>query len=87
MLRDDVADRLMQVRRKVATGGGTRDAIPAINSSAIGPGPLGIADTSPRASAPAATASSASARLAMQQILMRGSSVGFIGRWSQRVGA
>ena len=36
-------------------------------ASAIGPGPLGIADTSPMADAPAAIASRASSRSAMQQ--------------------
>ena len=44
-------------------------AMSAISESAIGPGPLGIADTSPIADAPALIASRASSRLAIQQIL------------------
>lgn len=49
--------------------GGAAAAISAISASAITPGPLGIAETRPKASAPAAA--SASARFAMQQILTR----------------
>src|SRR5947209_7105399 len=64
----------LHVKRNVATPGGTRAAISAINSSAIGPGPLGIADTSPTADAPHSTAMRASSRLAMQQIFTRGRS-------------
>ena len=51
--------------------GGAAAAMSAIRSSSITPGPLGIAETSPMASAPAATAASASASLEMQQILTR----------------
>src|SRR5204863_9244633 len=61
----------LQVSRNDAIGGGIRAAISAMRSSAIGPGPLGIADTSPSAEAPCRTASSASEMLAMQQTLMR----------------
>src|SRR5688572_3944849 len=68
------------VRRNVAIGGGTRAAIVAINASSIGPGPLGIADTSPSASAPASIAIVASTGLAMQQTLMRGMAAAFIRR-------
>src|SRR5205085_6374322 len=64
----------LHVKRNVATPGGTRSAISAINSSAIGPGPLRIADTSPTADAPNSTAMRASSRLAMQQIFTRGRS-------------
>jgi hypothetical protein len=60
------------VSRNVATVGGTRAAISAINSSAITPGPLGICDTSPTADAPHSTAMRASSRFAMQQIFTRG---------------
>jgi hypothetical protein len=44
----------------------------AISESAIGPGPLGIAETSPIADAPADIARRASSRLAIQQIFMNG---------------
>src|SRR5215831_12087095 len=67
------------VRRNVATGGGTDAAIWAICSSLITPGPLGIAETSPRAEAPAAIARWASATEPMQQIFTRGARVGPIG--------
>jgi hypothetical protein len=60
------------VSRKVATPGGTVAAISAIVSSAITPGPLGMAETSPSAAAPWRMAICASAMLAMQQILTRG---------------
>ena len=43
-----------------------------ISASEITPGPLGIAETSPMADAPAATASESSSAFAMQQILTRG---------------
>src|ERR687892_204913 len=59
------------VRRKVATGGGTRAASAAISSSSIGPGPLGIVPTRPGAWAPCAIASRASPSDWMQQILIR----------------
>jgi hypothetical protein len=62
----------LQVRRNVATPGGTDAAISAIASSEITPGPLGIADTSPTAEAPYRMAMAASATLLMQQILTRG---------------
>ena len=57
-------------------GGGTFAAICAISSSEMTPGPLGMWDTSPSAEAPYFIASSASPKLAMQQILTRGWSVG-----------
>src|SRR6185312_343062 len=63
---------LRQVSRNVAIGGGAAAAISAIASSPIVPGPLGIAETSPSASAPQRIASCASATLLMQQILTRG---------------
>jgi hypothetical protein len=59
------------VNRNVATPGGTCGTISAISASSIGPGPLGIADTSPIADAPYRTASMASSTLAIQQILKR----------------
>src|SRR5687768_13244744 len=59
------------VRRKVATGGGTRRTISAMRSSSMTPGPLGMAPTKPSASAPAATAARASSREEMQQIFTR----------------
>src|SRR5262245_37713399 len=43
----------------------------AMRASGIGPGPLGIAETSPSASAPCSIASSASSTEAMQQIFRR----------------
>ena len=57
------------VSRKVATPGGTDSAIERMRRSGIGPGPLGIADTSPTALAPWAIASRASSTLCMQQTL------------------
>src|ERR1700741_2741853 len=60
------------VKRNVATPGGTVCAISRIRASGIGPGPLGIRDTSPIADAPQDTASAASASDAMQQILTLG---------------
>src|ERR1700681_2927631 len=60
-----------QVRRKVATPGGTVQAISRMRDSGIGPGPLGIRDTRPMADAPIRTASAASAAEAMQQTLTR----------------
>lgn len=60
------------VRRKVATGGGTEWAISAMSSSGMTPGPLGMCDTRPSADAPIWTASRASSTLEMQQILTRG---------------
>lgn len=53
-------------------GGGTAAAISAISPSAIGPGPLGIAETSPNALAPIDRANCASSRLAIQQIFTYG---------------
>src|ERR1039457_1698819 len=62
-----------EVSRNVATGGGTLAAISGMRrSSAMMPAPLGMAETSPIASAPCATAARASAADLMQQILMRG---------------
>jgi hypothetical protein len=66
------------VSRNELTPGGIVAAISAIRSSGIGPGPLGIADTSPTADAPASIAIQASSTLAMQQIFTRGFVVGFI---------
>jgi hypothetical protein len=66
------------VNRKELTPGGICAAISAISSSGIGPGPLGMAETSPTADAPCSIASHASATLAMQQIFTRGFSVAFI---------
>jgi hypothetical protein len=59
------------VSRNVAMGGPTEAAIRAIVGSSITPGPLGIAPTSPSASAPCAIARRASSGEAMQQILIR----------------
>jgi hypothetical protein len=56
----------------VATGGGTERAMRHMSSSAIGPGPLGMAATSPRADAPKEMANWASASEAMQQIFTLG---------------
>ena len=53
-------------------GGGTLAAIRAIVSSEIMPGPLGMAETRPKAEAPQAMASWASAGDLMQQILILG---------------
>src|ERR1700730_13194503 len=61
-----------QVRRKVATPGGTVRAISRMRDSGIGPGPLGIRDTRPMADAPIRTASAASASEAIQQTLILG---------------
>src|SRR5690349_174489 len=60
------------VSKNELTPGGIVAAISAINSSGIGPGPLGIADTNPTADAPCSIASHASATLAIQQIFTRG---------------
>src|SRR5687767_4343860 len=59
------------VSKNVATGGGTDRAIRSMSSSAISPGPEGIAPTSPIAEAPNETASAASCSLAIQQIFTR----------------
>jgi hypothetical protein len=61
-----------EVKRNVATGGGTIPAISAIRSSEMTPGPLGISDTNPRAEAPAAIAAVASEDDEMQHIFTRG---------------
>src|SRR6266550_2889459 len=61
-----------QVRRNVATPGGTVYAISRMRDSGMGPGPLGIRDTRPMADAPIRTASAASSSEAMQQTLTRG---------------
>jgi hypothetical protein len=68
----------LHVSRKELTAGGTVAAISAIKLSGIGPGPLGISDTSPMADAPASIAIHASSILAMQQIFTRGLLVGLI---------
>src|SRR5215212_1282595 len=68
----------LHVSRNELTPGGTVAAISAIKLSGIGPGPLGIADTSPIAEAPASIAIHASSILAMQQIFTRGLVIGFI---------
>ena len=60
------------VKRNVATVGGTVSAISRINDSEIGPGPLGIRETSPMAEAPYSIARAASAAEEMQQIFTRG---------------
>src|SRR5258708_31222482 len=60
------------VSRKDPTPGGTVRAISAIVSSAITPGPLGIAETRPRAEAPWRMAIQASLTLRMQQTFTRG---------------
>jgi hypothetical protein len=52
-------------------GGGTVRAIAWIKSSGMTPGPLGIEDTSPIASAPASIAVRASSELLMQHTLTR----------------
>ena len=66
------------VSRKVAIGGGTVAAIRAIASSEMTPGPLGMAETRPKAEAPQAIASAASAGDLIQQIFILGRF--FIGR-------
>lgn len=63
------------VSRKVATPGGTVVAISVMVSSAMTPGPLGMAETNPNAEVPYRTAMAASATLLMQQILTRGCKV------------
>ena len=57
-------------------GGGTLCAISTMTSSGMGPGPLGMAPTSPRALAPRRIANRASSRFMMQQTLMRGCRTG-----------
>ena len=56
------------VSRKEETVGGTRAAISRASSSVMTPGPEGISETRPSASAPYRTASAASSWLPMQQI-------------------
>src|SRR5690349_11756185 len=63
------------VNRNELTPGGIVAAISAINSSGIGPGPLGMADTNPTAEAPCSIAIHASSTLAIQQTLIRGLNV------------
>ena len=72
LLIDDRRGVFTAVSRNELTPGGTVAAISAISVSGIGPGPLGIADTSPIADAPCSIAIHASATLAMQQIFTRG---------------
>src|SRR6266568_6234489 len=62
----------LQVSRNDPMAGGIVAAIVAIRSSEIGPGPLGISETSPTADAPCSMASQASSMPAMQQILTLG---------------
>ena len=62
----------LDVRRNDVTDGGVALAILAIRCSGIGPGPLGISETSPMADAPCLMASHASSMLAMQQIFTLG---------------
>lgn len=57
-------------------GGGTRRAISAMTASGMGPGPLGMVPTRPKALAPQRIARRASSGFMMQQILMRGYRVG-----------
>jgi len=64
------------VSKNVEMGGGTLPAISAINPSEITPGPLGMFETKPRATAPQRIANSASARFDIQQILIRGCAAG-----------
>lgn len=52
--------------------------ISAIRSSEMGPGPLGMAETRPRAEAPYRIASCASSMLAIQQIFTRGMDEGLM---------
>ncbi len=59
------------VKRNVATGGGTKETIPAISSSLITPGPLGISETNPSAEAPYLIARAASSTDEIQQIFTR----------------
>ncbi len=66
-----------EVSRNVATEGETAATISRIMDSGMTPGPLGIADTSPSAEAPASTAILASSALAMQHTLTRGIEAGW----------
>jgi hypothetical protein len=66
------ATDVSHVSKKVATGGGIFCAMERINSSPMGPGPLGILATSPMADAPCCMAVWASSIEAMQQILTWG---------------
>ena len=61
-----------QVRRNVPIVGGTVSAISRMRASGMGPGPLGMRETSPIAEAPNRTASSASRTDATQQTLILG---------------
>jgi hypothetical protein len=56
-------------------GGGTQAAITRMVTSSMTPGPLGMVETRPMASAPAATATLASSVLLMQQILILGRAI------------
>lgn len=69
MIREAICS---EVNKNVSTGAGTALAISAISASSITPGPLGMADTSPIAEAPALIAVRASAMLWTQQILING---------------
>ena len=57
--------------RKASIPGGTSAAISAAFSFEIGPGPLGIGETSPMADAPASMAIHTSSMLCMQQTFTR----------------
>ena len=48
-LKGDAPPEVSEVRRNVATPGGTVAAIRVMVSSSMTPGPLGMAETSPRA--------------------------------------
>src|SRR5205814_7904934 len=61
-----------QVRRNVPIVGGTVSAISRMRASGMGPGPLGMRETSSIADAPNRTASSASRTDATQQTLILG---------------
>jgi hypothetical protein len=66
------SEDVSQVSMKEAMGGGMARAICNMRSSGIGPGPLGIRATRPRADAPASMAIPASSSDEMQQILTLG---------------
>jgi hypothetical protein len=72
LLRDDGIGFTLAGEEKRCDAGGTIAAISAMVSSAMTPGPLGMAETNPNAAAPWRIAICASAALLMQQILTRG---------------
>ena len=63
---------LCELTDTMMNNGGTEAAIVLINSSSIGPGPLGIFPTNPIADAPKEIACAASSSLDIQQILILG---------------